>query len=152
MSRARNFIGNKHFRYGLDTATCRVEECQYEYPTLFNLYSEWIFGNCEDEISLIGIQVGGTRINHIRYADDTVVIAESEDDLQRVLNSTNQGSNDYGLKINIAETKTMIVSKSNNGSHFKTVCCCCCCCDYPFSSSGWRYGTNDNSDSCRQPN
>ena len=57
----------------------------------------------------------------MRYEDDIVRIAESKDDLQRIVNTINKGSHKYGLKINIEKTKTMIVSKSNNRSYFKIV-------------------------------
>ena len=45
--------------------------------------------------------------------DDIILIAGSEDDLQKILNTINEGSNEYGLKINVAKTKIMIVIKSN---------------------------------------
>lgn len=90
-------------------------------PSLFNLYSEWIFRECEEKISKIGIQVGGRRINNIRYADDTVLIAENEDDLKRILKIVNETSIRYGLRINPIKTKTIVVSRDNTTKQVKPV-------------------------------
>ena len=90
-------------------------------PSLFNLYSEWIFRECEEEISKIGIQVGGARLNNIRYADDTVLIADNENDLKKILSVVNEVSLRYGLKINPLKTKTMVVSRDNTTEQAKPV-------------------------------
>ena len=87
-------------------------------PILFNLYGEWIFKDCKDRILNIGIKVGGTKVNNIRYADNTIVIMEIENDLQKTLSIVNEVSNTYGLKIN-TKTKNMVMSKSNKENHFK---------------------------------
>ena len=52
-------------------------------PTLFNLYTETIFRNINN---MKGVTVGGRNINNLRYADDTVLLAENEADLQNLLN------------------------------------------------------------------
>ena len=52
-------------------------------------------------------------MNNIRYAGPTVLIAENENNLQNILLVVNEGSNTYELKINIAITKTIVMSKSN---------------------------------------
>ena len=52
-------------------------------------------------------------MNNIRYADPTVLIAENENNLQNILFVVNEDSNTYEQKINIAITKTMVMSKSN---------------------------------------
>ena len=81
-------------------------------PTLFGLYSEIILRNIDD---LVGVKVGGRNINNIRYADDTVLIAETEQDLQNIIGSVGRYSEEKGLRINIRKTKVMKVSKTANG-------------------------------------
>ncbi len=64
-------------------------------PTLFNLYSERIINEALDEEE--GISINGHRITTTRYADDTVVLAKSEADLQRMMNKLVLTSNMYGM-------------------------------------------------------
>lgn len=81
-------------------------------PLLFNLYSEAIFKEaCLD--SPEGIKVNGIVMNNIRYADDTVLMANSIEDLQSVLDRVVHSCEQFGLKLNITKTKFMIVSKRN---------------------------------------
>lgn len=75
------------------------------------MYSESIFKEALDADS-DGIVVNGQIINNIRYADDTVLIAENMDGLQRLLDQVNTASNNHGLKMNIKKTKYMIISKN----------------------------------------
>lgn len=82
-------------------------------PLLFNLYSEAIFKEALSEDPK-GIVVNGKPINNIRYADDTVILAENIEDLQSMVNRTNQISEEYGLKMNLKKTKLLIFSKSRN--------------------------------------
>ena len=63
-------------------------------PDLFNLYSENILRNLDD---LNGIKVNGENINNIRYADDTALIAGSQEDLQKLLNTVVAESERMGL-------------------------------------------------------
>ena len=79
-------------------------------PDLFNMYSEIIM---RDLIDLDGIKFGGRNINNIRYADDTVLIADSEEKLQILVEALVQSSEERGLKLNISKTKVMVVSKGN---------------------------------------
>ena len=58
-----------------------------------------------------GIQIGGTTINNFRYTDDTVLMAETEEDLQEILNEVNRIGKTFDMKINAKKTKTMLVSK-----------------------------------------
>ena len=60
-------------------------------------------------------------MNNIRYADDTVLIAENENDLKKILLVVNEVSNTYGLKINIAKTKFIVMSRSNEENHLEPV-------------------------------
>jgi len=82
-------------------------------PLLFNIYSEIIFKKALEEEE-IGIQVNGHWINNIRYADDTVLIAETENDLQHMVNRIRMESEPIGLKINKSKTKVMKISKKSN--------------------------------------
>jgi len=79
-------------------------------PDLFNLFSETILRRL-DEVSE-GLLVNGVRINNIRYADDTVIIADSEEGLQNLLNILNDKSEEYGMSINCKKTKCMVFSKA----------------------------------------
>lgn len=79
-------------------------------PMLFNIYSEEIFVEALED-QPVGVRIGGEIINNIRYADDTVLLAESMSDLQILLNRVSGTSEKYGLKINIGKTKMMIISK-----------------------------------------
>ena len=58
-----------------------------------------------------GIRVGGKIINNIRYANDTVLIADNEEDLQHLVNVLNEESNIMGLALNPKKTDTMVISK-----------------------------------------
>ena len=82
-------------------------------PDLFNLYSEVIM---RELVELEGIKIGGRNLNNIRYADDTVLVADSEDKLQRLVQALVQASGERGLKMNTSKTKVMIISKGNEGT------------------------------------
>ena len=58
-----------------------------------------------------GIKIGGTTINNLRYADDTVLLAETEEDMQEILNEVNRIGKTFDMKMNAKKTKTMLVSK-----------------------------------------
>ena len=77
-------------------------------PDLFNIYSEMILRNLE---SYPGVKINGENINNIRYADDTVLIADSEENLQRVLDITIEKSKEMGLTLNVKKTECMVISK-----------------------------------------
>ena len=80
-------------------------------PNLFNVYTEKIFKEFED---LPGIKMFGEYINNLRYADDTVLLAESEEELQTLVNAVKEGSLKYGLEMNTKKTKTMVIRKDIN--------------------------------------
>ena len=75
-------------------------------PDLFNIYSEMILRGIEN---LEGINVGGHNINNLRYADDTVLIADSEDKLQEILTTVAEESEKKGLQLNAKKTECMVV-------------------------------------------
>ena len=77
-------------------------------PDLFNIYSEMILGNLEN---YPGVKINGENINNIRYADDTVLIADSEENLQRLLDITIEKSEEMGLTLNVKKTECMVISK-----------------------------------------
>ena len=85
-------------------------------PCLFNLYTERIFRSAEGKR---GISIGGTNLNNLRYADDTVLLAECEEDLQEIVNTINDKGKEYGMKMNAKKTKTMIISKKDKQTDVK---------------------------------
>ena len=60
-----------------------------------------------------GFRIGGTVVNNLRYADDTVIIAESEEQLQRLINVVVTKSEEKGLYLNSAKSFTMVFSKAS---------------------------------------
>ena len=75
-------------------------------PCLFNLYAEYIMRNPGLDEVQAGIKIAGRNINNLRYADDTTLMAESEEELKRFLMKMKQES-EAGLKFNIQKTKIM---------------------------------------------
>ena len=76
-------------------------------PCLFNFYAEYIMRNAGLEEAQAGIKIGGRNINNLRYADDTTLMAESEEELKRLLMKVKVESEKVGLKLNIQKTKIM---------------------------------------------
>ena len=76
-------------------------------PCLFNLYAEDIMRNAELEEAQAGIKIAGRNINNLRYADDTTLMAEGEDELKSLLMKVKEESETVGLKLNIQKTKIM---------------------------------------------
>ena len=77
-------------------------------PDLFSLYSQAVIDELEN---MDGVRFGGVNINNIRYADDTVLIADTEEKLQRLVDGLNEGCGRYGLKVNIGKTEVLGVTK-----------------------------------------
>ena len=76
-------------------------------PCLFNLYAEYTIRNARlDEIQA-GIKIARRNINNLRYADDTTLMAESEEELKSLLMKVKVESEKVGLKLNIWKTKIM---------------------------------------------
>ena len=73
-------------------------------PCLFNLYAEYIRRNAGLEEAQAGIKIAGRNINNLRYADDTTFMAESEEELKRLLMKVKEESGKVGLKLNIQKT------------------------------------------------
>ena len=76
-------------------------------PCLFNLYAEYIVRNAGLEEAQAGIKIAGRNINNLRYADDTTLMAESEEELRSLLMKVKVESEKVGLKLNIQKTKIM---------------------------------------------
>ena len=76
----------------------------YCQPCLFNLYAEYIMRNAGLEGAQAGIKIAGRNINNIRNADDTTLMAESEEGLKSLLMKVKEESETAGLKLNIQKT------------------------------------------------
>ena len=79
-------------------------------PCLFNSYAEYIMRNAGLDDAQAGIKIAGRNINNLRYADDTTLMAESEDELKSLLMKVKEESEKVGLKLNIQKTKTKIMA------------------------------------------
>ena len=76
-------------------------------PCLFNLYAEYIMRNAILDEAQTGIKIAGRKINNLRYADDTTLMAESEEELKSLLMKVKEESENVGLKLNIQKIKIM---------------------------------------------
>ena len=76
-------------------------------PCLFNLYAEYIMRNAGLEEAQAGIRIAGRNINNLRYADDTTLMAESEEELSSLLMKVKVESEQVRLNLNIQKTKIM---------------------------------------------
>ncbi|KAL1446457.1 hypothetical protein WDU94_005636 [Cyamophila willieti] len=88
-------------------------------PVLFNTYSESLFkealdGAAEEE----GIQIGDQHVTNVRYADDTVLIANTPQQLQNLIERVTRSSENYNMKLNTSKTKIMIVKKTPGTCRF----------------------------------
>ena len=94
-------------------------------PCLFNLYAEYIMRNARLNEAQAEIKIAGRNINSLRYADDTTLMAESEEELKSLLMKVKVESKKVGLKINIQKTKNMtpgpITSWQIDGETVETV-------------------------------
>ncbi|KAF7249257.1 Testican-1 [Varanus komodoensis] len=79
-------------------------------PCLFNLYAEHIMRKVGLDESPVGIKIAGRNINSLRYANDTTLMAESEEELKSLLMRVKEESEKVGLKLNIKKTKIMASS------------------------------------------
>ena len=76
-------------------------------PCLFNLYAEYTIWNARLDEAQAGIKIAGRNINNFRYANDTTLMAESEEELNSLLKKVKEESEKAGLKLNIQNTKIM---------------------------------------------
>ena len=94
-------------------------------PCLFNLYAEYIRRNAGLKDAQAGIRIARRNINSLRYADDTTLMAESEEELKSLLIKVKEESEKVGLRLIIQKTKIMasgpITSRKINGETVETV-------------------------------
>ena len=94
-------------------------------PCLFNLYAEYIIRNAGLEEAQAVIKIVRRNINNLRYADDTTLMAENEEELKSLLMKVKEESEKVGLKLNIQKTKIMasgpITSWQIDGETVETV-------------------------------
>ena len=76
-------------------------------PCLFNFYAEYIMQNARLDEAQAGIKIARRNINNLRYADDTTLMAESEEELKSLLMKVKEESEKVGLKLHIQKTKIM---------------------------------------------
>ena len=76
-------------------------------PCLFNLYAEYIIQNARLDEAQAGIKIVGRNINSLRYADDTTLMVEGEEELKSLFMKVKEESEKVGLKLNIQRTKIM---------------------------------------------
>ena len=84
-------------------------------PFLVNLYVEYIMRNAGLEEAQAGIKITERNIKNIRYADDTTLMAESEEELKSLLMKVKEESEKVGLKLNIQKTKNMASGPITSG-------------------------------------
>ena len=101
------------YEYGLGTTDWfqiekGVRQACILSPCLFNLYAEYITRNAGLEETEAGIKIARRNINNLRYADDTTLMAESEEELKSLLMKVHEESEKVGLKLNIQKTKIMV--------------------------------------------
>ena len=90
--------------------------CQHSIlsPCLFNLYAEYIMRNTGLDEAQAGIKIAGRNINNLRYADDTILMAESKE-LKSLLMKVKKESEKVALKLNIQKTKILALVPSFQG-------------------------------------
>ena len=76
-------------------------------PCLFNLYAEYIMRNAGLEETQAGIKIVGRNISNLRYANDTTLMAESDEELKSLLMKVKEESKKVGLKLNLQKMKIM---------------------------------------------
>ena len=87
--------------------TYRPGEFLFQYPIVVLNFAAYIMWNAGLEEAQAGIKIAGRNINNLRYADDTIFMAESEEELKCLLMKVKEESEKLGLKLNIQKTKIM---------------------------------------------
>ena len=75
-------------------------------PCLFNFYADYSMQNAGLDEAQAGIKIAGRNINNLRYADDTTLMAESEEELKNLLMKVKEESGKVGLKLNIQKLRS----------------------------------------------
>ena len=82
----------------------------YGHPAYFNLYAEYTMQNARLAEAQAGTKIAGRNINNLRYTNDIIHMAESEEELKSLLMKVKEESEQVGLKLNIQKTKIMASS------------------------------------------
>ena len=90
-----------------EVVTKRSTSRLYTVSLLINLYAEYIMRNTGLDEAQAGIKIAGRNTNNLRYADDTTLMAESEEEIKSLLMMVKEESEKAGLKLNIQKTKIM---------------------------------------------
>ena len=90
-------------------------------PCLFNLYAEYIMRNARLDEAQAGIKIAKRNINNLRYADDTMPMAESEEELKNLLMKVKEESKKAGFKLNIQKIKIMASSPITDGGEMENL-------------------------------
>ena len=122
-------VRKQQLELDMEQQTGSKEEKEYVkavlQPCLFNFYAEYIMGNAGLEETQAGIKIARRNLNNLRYADDTTLRAESEEELKSLLVKVKEESEKVGLKLNIQKTKIMasgpITSRQIDGETLETV-------------------------------
>ena len=84
-------------------------------PLLFNIYIQQLIMEAMENVE-DGVKVGGQLVNAIRFADDQAMVASTNAGLQRIMDSLNRTSGEYGMRINTKKTKVMRISREEGKS------------------------------------
>ena len=84
-------------------------------PRLFNFYAEYIMRNAGQEEAQAGIKIAGRNINNLRYADDTTLMAESEEELKSLLMKVKEESEKVGLNSTFRKLRSWHLVPSLHG-------------------------------------
>ena len=120
----RSEYGTKDW-FTTGNGVCQVYQGCMLSPCLFNLYAEYIMQNAKLDEAQVGTKIAGRNINNLRYANDTTLMAESEEELMSLLMRMKEKSEKVGLKLNIQKTEIMasgpITSWQIDGETVETV-------------------------------
>ena len=111
MSRSIRILG---FQEALTESVYSTSQQAFIEHLLFNFYAEYIMRNAGLEETQAGIKIAGRNINNLRYADDTTLMAESEEELKSLLMKVKVESENVGLKLNNQKTKIMASSPATS--------------------------------------
>ena len=81
-------------------------------PQLFNILLQLVISTAIEDL-VTGIKLQGLNINNLRFADDIVLMAETEEDLQALVTKVHTTSKSFGLTINIGKTEVQTISRTN---------------------------------------
>ena len=97
---------NRTWNNGLVTTGKGVRQGCILSPYLFNLYAEYIMQNARLDEAQAGIKIVGRNINNLRYADETILMVESEEELKSLSVRMKEESEKAGLKLNIQKLRS----------------------------------------------